>query len=415
MSQSNRLHRGMQVYQLIESRYQFLSGFRAGLLEKEERKTVVEIIQAMPRGDFTSKFLRAVYINTGDTSGEVEFWSQLVTENSADSEAVCQLSKALERNGEIDAAIELCKSRRLPEIVKELGRLMKSKGDRLAETDYWSSFEGRLPSDAVEALTSALLLENGHEAVVEFCRAQLSNRMWSSHYVYDFCASVNRTLKIEGGWDSAIRIWERLYTAHPECQEFAAPFLVEALLECDDTAHAVEVYNSSEQTCFMYHAPHWRLIRTIPERLARDGNINAAIEFLRSHLPGEFHIPIVLDELERLFQLKGPGQEALRFWRDAYLDSRIPIRSRGLIIRPLTHSFAKDYHGLTEFWRTRCRDEVLQSSENLEVLRAAIRAKKDLDFELTFWKTLTESHSGDSRLLRVLSQYGTTSHEVTNY
>jgi len=403
MSQSNRLRQGMQVYKLLNYDYGFQSGFLAGL-RNEERKSMVEILQGMPRNRDTIDFLRSLYMKTGDAAGDVEFWSELVTENPKDTEAIIQLAAALEHNGEIDAAIDLCKPFRNWTVVNKLGRLMKSKGDHLAEIEYWSSFEGELPTTAVESLTSAILLEKGHDAVVEFCHEEISKQELFNHK-YDICASVNKTLKVEGGWDSPLRVWERLYTAYPESQQFAAAFLVEALLECNDIAHAIELYNSFEERWkFCYITA--KLVATVSEKLARDGGINATITFLRSRFlrwPSD-HIWNLIRQIEKVFQDKSLGQEALPFWTEVYLNVTNSISLRASIIRPLTNSFGKNYDELTEFWKRRFLDEVVQRSTwNFGLLEGAIRAKKDLDFEITFWKTLAESHPTDYRPIKVLS------------
>jgi len=405
MSQANRLRHGIRVYELIFLfKSCLMSGFFAGF-RNEERNSMVKIMQAMPRSPFTIAFLRSHYIKSRDAAGEVEFWSELVSENPDDTGAVIQLAAALERNGKIDAAIELCKPFRDWRVVNELGRLMKSKGDHLAEIEYWSSFEGGLPTTAVESLTSAILLEKGHDAVVEFCHEEISKQEFFFNHKYDICASVNKTLKVEGGWDSPIRVWERVYTAYPECKQFAAPFLAEALVQCNDTASAIEIFNSFEQTWLRCYGSD-ELVATIAKRLARDGGINATITFLRSQFlrwPSNY-IWNLTRQIEKVFQDKSLGQEALPFWTDVYLNVTNSISHRTSIIRPLTNSFGNDYDELTEFWKRRFLDEVVQrSTRNFGLLKRAIQAKKDLDFEITFWKTLAESHPTDYRPIKVLS------------
>jgi len=393
MSQVNRLRPGMRIYELIGFyKIRIMSGFLAGL-RKEERNHMVEIVQAMPRNQFTVDFLRSQDIET-----------ELVTENPQEVDAIRQFAAALERNGEIDAAIELCKPFRDWRVAEQLARLMKSKGDHLAEIDYWSSFEGRLPLTAVESVTSAILSEKGHDAVVEFCHKEISKQQFSNP-TYAICSSVNKTLKVEGGWDSPLRVWERLYTSYPEFQQFAAPFLVEALLECNDTANAIELYNSFQEE-WLTDDKSAKLVAMIAERLTRDGSINATITFLRSRFlrwPSEY-IWALIRQIEQVFQDKSLGQEALPFWTDAYLNVTYSISLHGRIICPLTNSFGKDYDELTEFWKRRFLDEVIQrSASHFQVLEGAIRAKKDLDFEITFWKTLAESHPTNYRPIKALS------------
>ena len=407
MSQSNRLRQGIEVYELLNYDHGFKSGFQAGLTN-EGRKSMIEILQRTPRPWYTFDFLRSLYTTTEDAAGDVEFFSKLVTENPKDNEAIIQLAAALERNGEIDTAIDLCKPfRNNWTVVNELGRLMKSKGDHLAEIEYWSSFEGELPTTVVQSLTSAILLEKGHDAVVEFCHKEISKQQIFLNLKYAICSSVNKTLKVEGGWESPIRVWERVYTAYPECKQFAAPFLVEALLECNDTARAIELFNSFEERWLLHHESA-KLVATIAERLARDGSFNATITFLRSRFlrwPSD-HIWVLIPQIEQIFQDKSLGKEALPFWTDAYsyLNVTNSISLCASIIRPLTNSFGKDYDELTEFWKRRFLDEVVQRSTwNFRLLEDAIRAKKDLDFEITFWKTLAESYPTNYRAVSALS------------
>ena len=103
-----------------------MSGFCEGVIGSHDRKAVVNSIKALPGNEFTNEVLCLVHSDVGDQPEveTVQFWREQWMRNRADISNLLNFARALERNNELDEAINLCTSSNDWLVKAELRRLL---------------------------------------------------------------------------------------------------------------------------------------------------------------------------------------------------------------------------------------------------------------------------------------------------
>src|SRR5436305_3759396 len=143
----------------------------------------------MPVDQQNAELLKDASWEGGDSQKALTSWEDTWKNNPRIDKNVCGFARAMERNGDIDGAINLCQSSfsYIPTysqyaIVNQLQTLFRAKNDPAGEIDLLRAIRETYPNaNVIERLSSLLFTEEKFDDVIEICDITALGRVTNSH------------------------------------------------------------------------------------------------------------------------------------------------------------------------------------------------------------------------------------------